>query len=137
MSHRIMQSILRLARVLLIGVFVMGLEASRSAAQEQNAGTAEKKAAHRSFRVTGCLQKGVEPGGHFINAEDGKVWELTSKTVNLDEQVGHKVTLAGYEIHRSKAVEAKMEKSEKAEAAGKEYADMQVTSLTMVSETCP
>ena len=117
MWHRITRIVLWLTPVLLIGVFVMGVQASRIAAQEQNAGTAEKKAAHQSFSVTGCLQKGVEPGGHFINAEDGKVWELTSKTANLDEHAGHKVTLTGYEIHRSKAAEAKMEKSEKAESA--------------------
>ena len=134
MSHRISRFLLWLAPVLLIGVFLMGLQASKSAAQET--GTA-KKTPRKSLSVTGCLQKGVETGGHYITAEDGKVWELSSKTVKLDEHVGHKVTLTGFEVHRSKATEAKMEKSEKAEAAGKEYSDMHVTSLTMVSETCP
>ena len=29
--------------------------------------------------VTGCLQKGIEPGGFFIAGEDGTVWELSGK----------------------------------------------------------
>jgi hypothetical protein len=136
MSHRMTRLILWLAPVLLMSVFLMGLQTSRSAAQDQKAGTTQKKPARQSFSVTGCLQKGVEAGGYFITAEDGKVWELSSRTVKLDEQVGHKVTLTGYQVHRSKATEEKMAKSEKAEAAGKEYADMRVTSLKMISESC-
>ena len=47
------------------------------------------------------------------------------------------MTLTGYQFYRSKATEEKMAKSEKPEAAGKEYADMRVTGLKMISETCP
>jgi hypothetical protein len=119
-----------------MSVFLMGLQTSKSAAQEQKTSPAQKKPSRQSFSVTGCLQKGVEAGGYFIAAEDGKVWELSSKMVKLDEHVGHKVSLTGYQLHRSKAVEEKMAESEKAEAAGKEYADMRVTSLKMISETC-
>jgi hypothetical protein len=119
-----------------MSVVAIGLQTVKSAAQDQQTQPATKKPARQSLTVTGCLQKGVEPGGYFITADDGKVWELSSRAVKLDEQVGHKVSLTGYQVHRSKAAEEKMEKSEKAEAAGKEYADMRVTSLNMISESC-
>ena len=90
MSHRITRSILGLAPVVLMSVFLMGLQTSKSAAQDQTAAVTQKKPARQTLTVTGCLQKGVEAGGHFITAEDGKVWELFSKTVKLDEHVGHK-----------------------------------------------
>ncbi len=136
MSYRIPRFFLWLAPMLFMSFFLMGLQTSKSSAQDQKTGTTEKKTAPKSFSVTGCLQKGTEAGGYFIAAEDAKVWELSSKTVKLVEHVGHKVTLTGYQVHRSKATEEKMAKSEKPEAAGKEYADMNVTSLKMISETC-
>lgn len=136
MSYRIARFFLWLAPMLFMSFFLMGLQTSKSAAQDQKTGTTEKKTAHKSFSVTGCLQKGTEAGGYFIAAEVAKVWELGSKTVKLDEHVGHKVILTGYQVHKSKATEEKMAKSEKPEAAGKEYADMSVTSLKMISETC-
>ena len=136
MPHRITRFILWLAPVLLMSVFLTGLQTSKSAAQDQKPAPPQKKTARQSISVTGCLQKGVEPGGYKIAPEDGKVYELSSKTVKLDEHVGHKVTLTGYEFHRSKATEEKMAKSEKAEAAGKEYADLRVTALKLISDTC-
>ncbi|MGB9235617.1 MAG: hypothetical protein WCC04_14500 [Terriglobales bacterium] len=85
--------------------------------------------------VTGCLQKGAEPGGFFIVGDGGKMWELSGK---IDAaHVGHKVTVSGHILHRTAAEEAKFTDSEKQESAGKPYADFQVTSLKMVSETCP
>ena len=130
MSDRITRLVLGLAPVLFVSVFLMGWEASKSAAQ---AFVNQKQAA---LNVTGCLQKGAEAGGYFINADDGKVWELSSKTVKLGEHVGHKVTLTGSQLHQSAAVEKKMAQSESSEAAGKEYADLRVTSLKMISDTC-
>jgi hypothetical protein len=85
--------------------------------------------------VTGCLQKGVEPGGFFIAGEDGTMWELSGKVD--DTHVGHKVTVSGHPLHRSKAEEAKYANNEKQEAKGKPVADFQVTDLKMVSESCP
>ncbi|HME33392.1 MAG TPA: hypothetical protein VKG65_11615 [Terriglobales bacterium] len=84
--------------------------------------------------VTGCLQKGVEPGGFFILGEDGTMWELSGKVDAT--HVGHKVTVAGHVLHRSAADEAKFADHEKRESNGKPYADFQVTSLKMVSASC-
>ena len=92
-----------------------------------------------SKTVTGCLQKGHEPGELSITGEDGKTWELSSKTVKLDEHVGHQVTVTGSVHHESKAQEKAEEKKEgqMEKAAGKEeYGDLRVTDLKMVSETC-
>jgi hypothetical protein len=92
------------------------------------------KAAPQS--ITGCLQKGDEAGGVTLTGADGKVWELHSKKVKLSEHVGHTVTVTGAVVKQSKATEEKIEASEKKEASGKEYSDLRVDSLKMVSDSC-
>lgn len=106
------------------------------AAQAQDTPPPAAKTAHSSMHVTGCLQKGDEPGGLTVTGEDGKLWELHSHTVKLADHAGHKVTLTGHVEHKSKLQETKMEKSEKKEADGKEYSDFEVTGLKMVSDSC-
>jgi hypothetical protein len=88
----------------------------------------------KTHSVTGCLQKGIEPGGFFILGEGGTMWELSGE-VDV-AHVGHKVTVNGHVLHRSAAEEAKFADYEKQEAKGKPYADFQVASLKMVSESC-
>lgn len=136
MSHRIARFSFLFVPCLVVTFCLLALSAPRGTAQDKAAGTAKAKTEHQTLIVTGCLQKGKEAGGFFITAEDGKAWELFSSTVKLDKHVGHKVTLTGYQVHKSKAAEAKKAPNEKEESAGKEYADMNVTSLKMVSETC-
>ena len=86
--------------------------------------------------VTGCLQKGDEMGGYMIAGDNGKVWELHSKKVNLGEHVGHTVTVTGAETNESKGDEAKIEANEKKEYGDKEHGDIRVHSLKMVSDSC-
>jgi hypothetical protein len=89
--------------------------------------------------VTGCLQKGHEPSDLSITGEDGRTWELSSKTVKLGDHVGHQVTVTGSVRRESKAQEKAEEKKEgeMEKAAGKEeYGDLRVTDLKMVSDTC-
>ena len=86
--------------------------------------------------VTGCLQKGDEPGGFTITGEDGKVWELHGKKVPLADHVGHTVTVAGSAGSKSKEQEEKIEASEKKEAGEKEHGDLRVTGLKMISNSC-
>jgi hypothetical protein len=88
----------------------------------------------KTYSVTGCLQKGIEPGGFFILGEDGTMWELSGKVDAA--HAGHKVTVNGHVLHRSAAEEAKFADNEKQESKGKPYADFQVTSLKMVSDSC-
>ncbi len=99
------------------------------------AGADEKAAGPQT--VTGCLQKGLENKGYFLFASDGQHWELypTGK-VSLAEHVGHTVTVTGTVAKRSAAQEEKSQPYEKKEITGKEHADLNVSSLKMVSETC-
>lgn len=137
MAEKTVRCLRWIGPILLASFFLMGMQLSGRAAQDQAPGAAPKKSAtHQSLSVTGCLQKGSEAGGHYIVGDDGKMWELSSKSVKLDEHVGHKVTVTGYQLHKSAAAEKKMETGEKAEAAGKDYADLAVSKLQMVSETC-
>lgn len=136
MSHKMTRFSLLLVPCLFVTFCLLALSTPRGAAQEKAAGTAKAKTVHQTLTVTGCLQKGTEPTGFFITGEEGKNWELFSSTVKLDKHVGHKVTLTGSQVHKSKATEAKKAPNEKDESAGKEYADLNVTSLKMVSEIC-
>jgi hypothetical protein len=109
-------------------------------AQEKPEKKAGKPAHTRT--VTGCLQKGDEPGEFSITTEDGKTWGLRSASVKLDQHLGHKVIVTGSTAHESKAEKAAEKAEEKKEgqvekASGKEeYADLDVTSLKMVSDSC-
>jgi len=100
------------------------------------AGAGDEKAAAPQT-VTGCLQKGLEDKGFFLLTADGQHWELyPSSKVSLADHVGHTVTLTGTLAKRSPAQEEKSQPYEKKEITGKGHADLQVSSLKMVSETC-
>jgi hypothetical protein len=95
----------------------------------------EQKPASPEVTVTGCLQKGDEPGEVSITGEDGRTWDLHSTAVKLDGHIGHKVSVTGTATRESKAEERKEGQVEN--AAGKqEYGDLRVSSLKMVSTTC-
>jgi ABC-type sugar transport system substrate-binding protein len=96
----------------------------------------EAKPAHKSVTVTGCVHKGTEPGGFYLQGENGKTWELTDAAEKVGDHVGHKVAVTGYSMHEPKAEESKMAASEKEEAAGTNYADFHVSSVKMVSDSC-
>jgi hypothetical protein len=133
MSHRISRAMLWLVPILVVTLFPIRASGQESAAKEAR----EEKAEHSPQSVTGCLQKGDEPGGFVLTGDDGKTWELKSVGgVKLDEHVGHKVTVTGSRSHESKKEEEKMEKAEKKEAGGKEYNDLKVDKLEMVSGSC-
>ena len=125
-----------LIAVLVVSVCPISLRAQESATQEKSEEKMEHKSAKHTESVTGCLQKGGEAGGFALTSEDGKMWELQSKKVKLAGHVGHKVTVTGSPAHHSKAHEEKMAQEEKKEAAGKEYSDLSVTSLKMISDSC-
>jgi hypothetical protein len=96
---------------------------------------APEKKAEKSQTVTGCLQKGDEAGEFSIKGEDGKTWGLRSTSVKLDQHIGHQVTVTGSTTHETKAEEKKEGQVENA-GSKMEYADLTVTSLKMVSESC-
>jgi len=96
----------------------------------------QEKSASQTKTVTGCLQKGDQTDEFSIRGEDGKSWELRSGTVKLADHVGHQVTVTGSPTREAKAEEKKEGQVEK--AAGKvELGELRVTSLKMVSQSCP
>jgi hypothetical protein len=102
--------------------------------QESQAKTSAKDAK----TVTGCLQKGDEPGEFALKADDGKVWELKSSSVKLEEHLGHKVSVTGSATEGSRAEEKKERNEGAVETASKkeEYGDIRVASLKMISDSC-
>jgi hypothetical protein len=97
--------------------------------------SAQEKTATSKTTVTGCLQKGDEPGEYSITGEDGKTYGLRSKAVNLSQHLGHKVTVMGtLRAESAEKEKGEAEEHEKKEAA--EAGDIRVTSLKMVSEQC-
>jgi hypothetical protein len=88
----------------------------------------------QAMSATGCLKQGSNPGGYYLMGQDGKMYELMGP--GLAAHVNHTVTVTGQQVMLSHAQEAKKEASEKAEAGGKPYVDMKVSSVKMVSESC-
>jgi hypothetical protein len=128
MSHKIAKLAFWLIPILCLSLCSVALMAQTAAP--------EKKAAEKSTHtVTGCLQKGDEAGEFSITGEDGKTWGLRSTSVKLDEHLGHKVTVTGSTTHETKAEEKKEGQVENA-GSKTEYADLTVTSLKMVSDSC-
>lgn len=96
---------------------------------------AQEKSSTGKTNITGCLQKGDEPGEYSIKADDGKTYGLRSKTVSLSKHLGHKVTITGTlrpESAEKQKAEAQETKSNEMTEAG----DVRVTALKMVSEQC-
>ncbi len=107
-------------------VLALGLGSLAWTAQE----TQTKTKSGKSVTVTGCLQKGDEPGEYSITGEDGKRYGLRSKSVDLSKHVGHKVTVTGAKMREEN------EEKEKKEAGRDEYADLRLTNINHISETC-
>jgi hypothetical protein len=135
MSHKIAKLAFWLIPILCLSLCPIAL--AQGTAPEKQEKKADKSA--HTQTVTGCLQKGDEPGEFSITGEDGKTWGLRSTSVKLDEHLGHKVNVTGTTTHETKAAEKAEEKKEgqvENAASKAEYADLTVTSLKMVSETC-
>ena len=120
---------------------IRGAKAQAVAAGKEDDAKSEAKSgteAKENETVTGCLQKGDAAGEYSMIAPDGKTWDLHSTNIKLDSHLGHTVTVTGPRTHESKAQERAEEKREGVvKATSKEkYADLRVTSLKMVSETC-
>ena len=126
MSHNIAKLAFWLIPMLCLSLYPVALIAQTAAPE---------KKAEKSQTVTGCLQKGDEAGEFSIKGDDGKTWGLRSTSVKLDEHIGHKVTVTGSTTHETKAEEKKEGQVQNA-GSKTEYADLTVTSLKMVSESC-
>ena len=126
MSHKIAKLAFWLIPILCLSLCPVALIAQTAAPE---------KKAEQSQTVTGCLQKGDEAGEFSLKGEDGKTWGLRSTSVKLDQHIGHQVTVTGSTTHETKAEEKKEGQVENA-GSKTEYADLTVTSLKMVSDSC-
>jgi hypothetical protein len=87
--------------------------------------------------ITGCIEKGSETEGYYLISNGKKHWELYPESgVSLAEHVGHTVTVTGTVAHRSAEQEKASQPTEKEEAGNKQHADLNVTSVKHVSDTC-
>ena len=101
---------------------------SSSAGQETTPEHSNKMMRGSQKQVTGCLEKGDEAGEYSLKGEDGTNYGLKSTKVQLSKHIGHEVTVTG---------RTAKEKEEGTKEAGEnESADINVTKLQMVSETC-
>src|SRR5712664_2691301 len=114
------------ARNVLVLALALSFGSMVWATQENQTQTKSGKA----VTVTGCLQKGDEAGEYSIKSVDGKRYGLHSKAVDLSKHLGHKVTVTGTKMREEN------EEKEKKEAGGGEYADLRVTNIQHISETC-
>ena len=126
MSHKLARLAFWLIPILCLSLCPVALIAQTAAPE---------KKAEKSQTVTGCLQKGDEAGEFSIKGEDGKTWGLRSTSVKLDQHISHQVTVTGSTTHETKAEEKKEGQMQNA-GSKTEYADLTVTSLKMVSDTC-
>jgi len=118
--------------------FLAEIRGAKGQAVAAGKAEANQKPRGHTKTVTGCLQKGDEPGEFSIVSEDGKSWGLRSSSVKLDQHVGHQVTVTGSAGRETKAEENKEQKEGQVEKASskEEYGDLRVTTLKMVSDTC-
>jgi|ERR1700733_572403 len=107
-----------------IGILVLAATALPSIAIAQDTPTDTF-----THTVTGCLKKSTEPNIFSITDENGKMWELQSKSVQLDQHVNHKVSVTGKMPHKAKG---SSDSSDNVPAENR----LRVTSLKMISESC-
>jgi hypothetical protein len=96
----------------------------------QAAAQSTKERKGQTVSITGCVQKG-EAADEFAITQNGKKYGLKSTNVKLADHLGHQVTVTG-KITRAPGQGEAGEKEEE----GGEYADVQVTSLKMISTSC-
>ena len=75
--------------------------------------------------ATSCLQKGPTANIYTRTDENGKMWDLRSKTVPLDPHVGHTVTVTGT-----------IPKESKGSSDTSPQNHLLVTKLDMVRDSC-
>jgi hypothetical protein len=90
---------------------------------------AQDNASDSTQMVTGCLQKGSNANTFTLTDENGKLWNLRSKTVQLGPHVGHTVTISG-------TIPQKSKDDNKAAGDSAPQNRLRVTNLKMVSESC-
>jgi len=98
-------------------------------AYPQSAPTQSAEATSDQTAVQGCLQE--SKGNYALTADDGTVYQLTGKTAELKEHVGHEVQITG-EISNS----TQPGTTSAATAGMTHQATLEVKSMKHISKTC-
>jgi hypothetical protein len=86
------------------------------------------------INITGCLKKNAETGGDYVSDQNGRVWQLNSKKVDLAAHLFHTVNVSGHPAPMAVPPAGKSEASQKAGVSPTTSLD--VVELTMVSNSC-
>jgi hypothetical protein len=90
--------------------------------------TAQNESDTFKHTLRGCLKEGTKANVYSLTDENGKMWELRSKAVQLGSHVNHKVAVTG-----------KIPQESKRNGNGGDASSenrFTVTSLKMVSDSC-
>jgi hypothetical protein len=90
----------------------------------------------KSRSITGCLQNGDNSKEYKLIAKDGGRWDLKSDSVNMSEHIGHTVKVTGV-VNNATAHNMKEDIKGTVDKDSNETGDITVTTLTMVSTSCP
>jgi hypothetical protein len=123
--------------------------------QDDKPATTSSAANPEVTSVTGCVAAGKRAGTYKLTSDDGTVYMLRSKSINLGEHVGHTVTVSGRVITGSNGANGSATTSNAANSSDATGADqnsagangaaassaaaknhLMVHKLTMVSESC-
>ena len=90
--------------------------------------------------LTGCLSKGDSAHEYKLTTENGSTWELHSKTLKLSAHTGHTVTVTGKvraaAMHEAKEKAKDEMKEHDMDKNATEHGHLNVTNLSMVSDSC-
>jgi hypothetical protein len=89
------------------------------------AARAQENTDESPHHVTGCLRQGAAANIYTLTDEDGKTWDLRSRTVALAPHVGHTVTATGT-----------IPKSDKPSDDNTPQNHLVVTAVKMVRDNC-
>jgi len=90
--------------------------------------------------LTGCLSKAEGAHEYKLTTENGSTWELHSKTLKLSAHTGHTVTVTGKvraaAMHEAKEKAKDEMKEHDMDKNATEHGHLNVTNLSMVSDSC-
>jgi hypothetical protein len=113
-------------RILALAMFVLPLLILLTAfAGLPAAARAQENTDESPHHVTGCLRQGAAANIYTLTDEDGKTWDLRSRTVALAPHVGHTVTATGT-----------IPKSDKSSDDNTPQNHLVVTAVKMVRNNC-
>lgn len=76
-------------------IFALGILVITALIARPTTARAQENTDESPHHVTGCLRQGAAANIYTLTDEDGKTWDLRSRSVALAPHVGHTVTATG------------------------------------------